>query len=155
MRAFKASGAGLVAVNELRELLGGIAAQGIDVDLAVLAGDELEEDLAVFIDGLGRGAHLHSLDGGGCAGGDRVADSLDLDDTHAAAAEGVEALVVAERRDVPRAAAGDLVDRFPRREGNLHAVEDHLVGASLFCHVVYLSSRRLLELPSDVLREIF
>ena len=91
---------GVVAVDEVAELLGGVAAQRVDVDVAVLGDDQLEERLAVLLDL--RRAVLTTMPSLGLrgAGGDRVAHALDLDDAEPAAAEGLEPVVVAEGGNV-------------------------------------------------------
>ena len=108
--ASEAPAAGSVSVDEGGEFLGGEAAEGIDIDLAVFAGDHFEERLAHLLD-LGRsGFHDHAVVGVGGAGGDGIADAFDLDDAEAAAAEGIEAVIVAESGDVLFETGGDLVD---------------------------------------------
>jgi hypothetical protein len=121
--ASEAAGTGSVSVDEGGEFLGGEAAEGIDIDLAVFGGDHFEERLAHLLD-LGRGGFDdHAVVGFGGARGDGIADAFDLDDAEAAAAEGLEPIIVAESGDVLFEAGRNLVDRFTFSEGGLLAID--------------------------------
>ncbi len=71
----------------------------------------------------GGGFDDHAIGGFGGAGGDGVADAFDLDDTESAAAEGVEAVIVAKSGDVFLETFGNLVNGFTGFEGRLSAID--------------------------------
>ena len=121
--AGEAAVAGAVFVDEGGEFLGGEAAEGIDVDLAIFGGDHFEERFAHFLDlGWGR-FNDHAVVGFGGAGGDGVADAFDFDDAEAAASEGVEAVIVAKGGNVLLETLGNLVDGFAGFESRLLAID--------------------------------
>ncbi len=119
----KATAAGSVFVNEGGEFLGGEAAKGIDIDLAVFGSDHFEERLAHLLDVGWRGFDDHAVVGPGGARGDGVADAFDLDDAETAAAEGVEPVIVTEGGDVFLETFGNLIDRFALSESGLLAID--------------------------------
>ena len=116
--ALKAAVAGPVFVDEGGEFLGGKAAEGIDFGVLIFRGDHFEERLAHLLDLGWGGFDDHAVVCLCGAGGDGVADAFDLDNAETAAAEGIEAIIVAEGGDVFFQAGGDLVDGFAFAEGS-------------------------------------
>lgn len=101
----------------------GKTAEGIDVDLAVFRGDHFEERLAHLFD-VGRGGlDDHAIVRLSSAGGNGIADAFHFDNAEAAAAEGIEPVIIAESGDVFFEALGDLVDRFALGERGLVAID--------------------------------
>lgn len=121
--AGEAAGAGPVFVDEGGEFLGGEAAEGIDINLAIFGGDQFEKGLTHLLDVGWGGFNDHAVVGFGGARGDGVADAFDFDDAEAAASEGVEPVIVAKGGDVFLETFGNLVDGFTGFEGRLLAID--------------------------------
>ena len=103
--------------------MGGEAPEGIDLGVFVFGGDHFEERFAHFLD-FGRGGFDdHAVVGLSGATRDGIADAFDFHDAEAAAAEGIEAVIVAECGDVFFKTGGDLVDRFAFGEGGDLAID--------------------------------
>ena len=96
---------------------------GVDVGIAVLRRDHLHENAALDLDGRRSGPHDHPGLGLDCARGHRVARALELDHAEPAAAEGLEARVVAQGRDLLAVPLRDFVQGLAAREGDPFPVQ--------------------------------
>lgn len=98
---------------------------------------------------MGRGGfHDHAIVGLGGAGGDGVADALNLDDAESAAAEGIEPVIVAESGNVLLETFGNLIDGFALGESGLLAIDSDSKlsgdgGSGIVDHLGLLAKGRL------------
>jgi hypothetical protein len=114
---------GLVPVDQPRHLLRGVPRERVDVDVPVLRGNHLEQHPPVHFQPAALRLHLHPGLGPGGARSDRIPGAFELDDAEAAPAERLEAVVVAERRNLARMTLGHLEEGLARGEGDFLAVE--------------------------------
>ncbi len=104
----EAAGPGLVPVQENRELLGGKAREGVDVEIPVLRGHHLQKHAPVGLELLTPSAHHHPVLGPGGAGGHRLRPALHLHDAEATSPEGFQARIVAQGGNLPPVPLRDL-----------------------------------------------
>ena len=123
LRPLEASGASRIAIDEVGQLLRGVSPQGIHIELAILRGNELEQNLAKPLDLVRSRLNRHPVCRLGGARGDGISSSVDVNNAQSTTSESVQASVVTEARNLSLIAAGDLVNRFARRERHRTAVK--------------------------------